>query len=207
MHCRIDTIAENIVKIDINKSECANITTCQQLISHILTALLLQPQVSRIVKKYSKLATIDQIDNMFLLSKASESFDILFDIIEQSMLNANPHMHHIHIVIAVGFLEGISPDAFNQFLQFLKQQQHRSITLLLCCNMANIDQYEHCEHMSFGVRSMHQWTIPSQTLFQRMFTELIVTGDIPIIVPSSLLKALHEEFDLYTCCSRFFSRR
>jgi hypothetical protein len=206
LHSQLDSVSENIVKIDVNKSECANILTCQQLISHILTALLLQPQVSRVVKKYSKLTSIDQIDNTFLLSKAVESFEILFDIIEQSMIKSNPRIEGIHIVITVGFLEGVSPDAFNQFLQFLKKQ-HRHVSLLLCCNMANIDQYEHCEHMRFGLRSVHQTTVSSHFLFQRMFQEIIIDGALPVIFPSELLKQLYDEFDLLTCCSRTFTRR
>lgn len=206
MHGNIEAHSDDVVKIDVNKSECANITTCQQLISHVLTALLLQPQISNVVKKYSKLTSIDQIDNMFLLSKAVESFEILFDIIEQSMMNANPDMDGMHIVITIGFIEGISPDAFNQFLQFLKEQ-HRPVTLLLCCNMANIDQYEHCEHMRFGLRVIHQTTISSHLLFQRVFEEIIVSGELPVIIPCDLLKHLYDEFTMLTCCSRTFARR
>lgn len=206
MHHQLEATSEDIVKIDININECPTISTCQQLISHVLSSYLLRPEVSWILKKYSKLTSIEQIDNLFLLSKAAESFEILFDIIEQSVMNHHPHVKGVHIVLTVGFLEGIAPDAFNQFLQFIKAQP-RAITLLLCCNMANIDQYEHCEQMSFGLRSLRQLTLSSQTLFQQLFREIVVEGDLPIVFPCELLKLLGEEFDMYTCCSRTFTRR
>lgn len=205
-HSSVDAGSPEVVKVDLNKTYHGTISSCQQLISHILSDILMQPNIVRSMKKYSNVMAVDQIDSMFLFSRALESFEVIFDIIEQAALNNNPHLPAIRICITIGFLEGVSADAFNQFLQFIKDSRWE-IQVIACCSSMSLARYEFCEQMAYGVRRQRHSFPSSRLLFDQVFEEVVVRSKLPFLLPVNLLRKLHKEFDQYTSCSFTFTRR
>jgi hypothetical protein len=204
----------NSIFMSVNRSHRSSIDSCQQLLANLLSDLLFQPEVIRVLKSASNLINIERIDNSYLFSHAKEIFTIVCELIYQNLLQyQETHQFTLQLIIHLNFLENISIDTLNQFLHFVKQwqlqsQEHYQIFIITNCQINLISRYEeHCDALRYQCHHYQYSLISSQELFSNIFEEIIFKSHLPVSFPPKLLAYLYEEFHAYTSCVSTFLNR